>query len=1314
SGRLTLVQEARGGAGGGNDGGAVGTPGNASSSLTRVRDAQIFALTSRAVGGDAGAQNDPATVRLPGGNAVASADGTNESGTLDVLAEATGGNASNAFLLNSQSTNGVTGGHADARARGTGEGSGGGNASVEVEAVSRGGVGGRGSGVGSIGGDGGTGHAEAYGESLAGRPVTVIARDFGGRGGNGERGGNGGSSELENAVAGATTSLLTLRQEANGGQGGTGDSGTAANRLGGAGGSARSALSAAVPGWSTIDVVANGGTAGSGRNGGDAEALAEITDVGVSTDLEASAKGGLGGGGVGTRGGDAHASAVATGAGSSTVVATAEGGIGATGGDGGAAHLGPVFGSSSGGGRVSVSGTVIGGDGQTAGSTSGVDGGDGFGVFLENAVGGETSGELVLSQTALAGDGGGTNRPGGSVGTAGAATSRLTRTTASESFQMSSSATGGRGGNFSAGLSGGTVDGPAGRGGDAEALGDATNASGGVILGVQALGGAGGDAREGANEGGDGGAARVRARAESSGDGSDIQIGASFFVLHRAVGGAGGASVFSAGRPGGAGGDAFSESAGNAHGDSRVDVWDRAVGGAGGSNTASNSTPVTGARAGLASSYAAGSNAGAEDVSVHASATGGKGGGGKGALGQGAEGGFAEARAAGTSVSGHVLAEATQIGGDGGTSTQGARGGDGNSTLALDRVAGSTAGVLELRQIARGGAGGASSAPELRGNGGSAQSALLLPKNSGGGDLVVLLEATGGDGGSGGNAFAGTEARDEVGSRIALTANAKAGTATSATGLAGVASLDLYADSTAGGQIDVEGNLTGGSGFDGQVLELVNAVRGETSGDLRLVQRVTGGNGAGGTAGRASSALTHSGASESMALESRAVGGSVPTTALYTTEGADGTAIATGTNSAGSLDVHAQAFGGRGGRAGARGGDAFVEARGTTSGDGHAVRINDDASIPGSAAGAFGGLGGEAIGGASGARGGDATSFSRGEALGDSEVVVGDYAEGGQGGQDSSAAALYGDGGDASSTAIAIGAGRSRVSAHALARAGNSLNSFVGVPSPIGRAGSAIAAARASGLGPVEAWAQTTSLDPSHTPLRDASALATGAGPIEAVEARSRSIGGGIGRIDALSGIASGAAPPELGNTDPDGDPFEFAQAAAFGLADPDAQMLDLRLGGGSAVGAELAGGADALALGLLGVSFASPDFEGSVRFELSTPASGGLLLGLVNPLVAGDGFASLLFSIEIGGVVFLEQSFTDVASALAFFDDEILALGVVDLRDVKIAMRTSTANAGDRFQFDFVLMAVPEPGTGGLLLVALVALAIRRRARRC
>jgi hypothetical protein len=504
---------------------------------------------------------------------------------------------------------------------------------------------------------------------------------------------------------------------------------------------------------------------------------------------------------------------------------------------------------------------------------------------------------------------------------------------------------------------------------------------------------------------------------------------------------------------------------------------------------------------------------------------------------------------------------------------------------------------------------------------------------------------------------------DTQGAGVSLEAEATAGGGASSPGLvfgdAGTVTLGpLFASSVHGGRVEVRGTAIAGGGRVGQDVELVNVVGGETSGDLLLHQSATGGWGFVGAGGDATSHLDHTGASRSMTLEANATAGTSDMgTAASPAAGGSATASVSGENSAGAVEILGSATGGEGRGAG---------------------------------------------------RGGNAISTSWGQTLSNSTVNVTDRAFGGRGG--SGSLTPSGDGGNASSVAIAIGAGTSRVAASSHAMGGTPGFSSIAAAEV---AGASVAFADATGLGVVESKAQATGQNGAQNGARESTAVASGDGPLSSVESRVFSAGGSNGRLDAVSRIESSALLPSLGAAGSFGFPEPPAQGLAFGLAVPTATRVDALVVNGSAIDAQLATDSDALALGILGVSFATSEFEAGVELELATPRSEGLLLGLANAQAVGAGFQSLIFTIEIGGVLFFEQSFQNVSAALAFFKDTLLPVTMGDALELEIGMRAAVAAASDRFRFDFVLMTVPEPDTGSLLLVGLILFARTRRRVR-
>lgn len=529
-------------------------------------------------------------------------------------------------------------------------------------------------------------------------------------------------------------------------------------------------------------------------------------------------------------------------------------------GSGGDALIGSMTGRSTGGGDVVVEATATGGSAgiHDSGAHPLAANGDGGGVRLENVVDGETAGHLTLSQIAIAGDRTGLRDPnptGAPPGRSGEATSRIDRSRSAEHLTVHSEA----------------------RGGLAEAFARAANDAGGVSVEVMAVG-----SDEGGVRGSEGGDAYATAIGLTQGDGHAVEVGANNLI--NAHGGEG--TPDKTFETLGGGGLATSASSGLAEGDSTVTVYDRATGGRGGRDFQTFGRPDRpGSRGGDAMSIASAVNAGTSTVRADARAIGGEGSPAKGDDLPSGTGGNATAAAHGESTGGaDVIVRAEAVGGRGGSRLNQTGGAGQGGNASITELTGSTAGLLTLQAVVTGGRGG----PETTGvsdigRGGDAHLAID-GVNTGGGD--VRIEA---------------DVKATRGGRITLGEIH----GSSATGDVSI-DLDIDADGARFGELAPD---------DAEVSEsisLMNAVSGETAGNLFLRQEVDGGA----LGGTVQNEISHAGSHTDLALETK-------TTAH---DGANATARSIAVNLAGGASAEADSTS----LAGMR---AISEATATGSGD---------------------------------------------------------------------------------------------------------------------------------------------------------------------------------------------------------------------------------------------------------------------------------------------------------------------------------------------------------------------------------------------
>jgi hypothetical protein len=102
----------------------------------------------------------------------------------------------------------------------------------------------------------------------------------------------------------------------------------------------------------------------------------------------------------------------------------------------------------------------------------------------------------------------------------------------------------------------------------------------------------------------------------------------------------------------------------------------------------------------------------------------------------------------------------------------------------------------------------------------------------------------------------------------------------------------------------------------------------------------------------------------------------------------------------------------------------------------------------------------------------------------------------------------------------------------------------------------------------------------------------------------------------------------------------------------------------------------------------------------------GTFLLDLVDNTSLGNGFDSAKFQIVANGKLFDSKSFTDLASADAFFSNNLLTISLAaDLYDVKVLFN-ETMSSGEGFSFDYAAVSTtPLPPSWTMMLIGLAGL---------
>jgi hypothetical protein len=711
--------------------------------------------------------------------------------------------------------------------------------------------------------------------------------------------------------------------------------------------------------------------------------------------------------------------------------------------------------------------------------------------------------------------------------------------------------------------------------------------------------------------------------------------------------------------------------------------------------------------------------AGAVDVVVTGAA------GANGTAGDPGTQGTAGARADAAANSGDATNSATATGGrggDGGDSTQpgtrGGNGGDGGEGAASARTTDGV-GPVTVSAFAAGGrggdggSGGAGGVFGRGGNGGYASIGQVYGSSSTNGPVLLLGEARGGDAG--------------FGDRL---------------------STEYY---SAGG--------VGGEAY------LANAVSGATSGALTLRQNAYGGNGGsaktmepgrggGGQSSLQINSTTNVGGLLVITTAGAGAGGDKYHSGGVAGEGGRASIFAIASNTVGPAQLeYFGCFGGAGGRGigGADGGgggtfgvgsEGAIEAR--TSGDDRPTTVGAGGEI------AIGGDGGSVYGSTTTTVAGvGGRSYLRGEAhstSGNSAVFLATRTQGGVGGSVLSGFGFEGGlgnagaGGEAKTWSVGTNTGNNKVTVTSEATGGAGGTTVFGGRN--GNGGNATAYAEGRGYGLAEVTAKATG-------------GAAGSGALGGT-ALADAYGGGVSGFSSAIASTQGdllslllaEATASLSNRMYSGSrartymkgPLPTLHEAAFFqtimLADglPGREAAEAAVAGNPILDAAFdfdratgPGHALALAAGVFGGNYVrgtagTLTYTSSLTLQLDAPAlgTGQLRLALLDSAWEGNGFTQLHLSLHRDGSPFpvIDHTFTNVADAASFFDDRNLFAGWntgdAETIEVVLSMELTIADVGDGFRANFLVVSVPEPSSGLLVLVgAVTGFASCRRRRR-
>ena len=624
---------------------------------------------------------------------------------------------------------------------------------------------------------------------------------------------------------------------------------------------------------------------------------------------------------------------------------------------------------------------------------------------------------------------------------------------------------------------------------------------------------------------------------------------------------------------------------------------------------------------------------------------------------------------------------------NGGNGGDGGRGGDASATATTLVTAGDASATARAagNYGGNGGAGGDSSGTGVYGTYGS-----MGPS----GNAVAAATAT-----APGNVRINVDAYGAPGTFVFPdSAGIAGGTATLGT---------VFGTSTGGGDVDIVGSVTGGSGSGpgapGASAHLDNAIDGSTSGYLNLYQIAEAGatEAYDAPAGDASSVLTKTASLDALQLTAEAIGG-----AGYLSGSALSTVVAENNGGLASADARAEGGSATTPPSGARAGDAIAAATARSAGGADAFGSST-----------AGGGHNYPLAGTPAGVGGSAASTTVVSSEG-SLAYADSIATGGNGG---------GAGGAATATAT-VTAGIGGLTSGGIPR-GATTNVFArgGIGTGSRPDGSAMAHSSIVARGDNQSPTAFTRAEGGSGEASAEIDIANGALTAGLVTVFAPIAGDGTTRVKAYTRAdafmaqnhaADSANSPQVADYLP-------YQSGAKAYILPSAAYVASAVLGNATVAATIDPSSPGLLYAILGGGYASDGVGMATTFSSSIALSfdpaqlaGGdtLVLGLLDPISSGNGFGQLRFRVVREDVTVFDQSFSDAASALALFDDYVFDLGNwrTDLQgdlDLRFLLDLTASRPGDAFYTSFVATTVPLPPSFWLLGTGVIAL-VRYRSR--